>query len=101
MILRSSHLLEQNSGKVYFLGYWFMIKGYNCQMEEIHGAEQSEEGVWSPCALAGLQFPHLPAFSSQEASLDLSFRDSVEVPLLGTLLLTQCLALLYSTEDGE
>lgn len=70
-------------------------------MEEIHGAEQSEEGVWSPCALAGLQFPHLPAFSSQEASLDLSFRDSVEVPLLGTLLLTQCLALLYSTEDGE
>lgn len=53
-------------------------------MKEIHGAEQSGEGVWSPCALAGLQFPHLPAFTSQEASLDLSFRDSVEVPLLGT-----------------
>lgn len=44
-------------------------------MEEIHGAEQSGEGVWSPCALAGLQFPHLPAFTSQDGSLDLSFCD--------------------------
>lgn len=41
-------------------------------MEEIHRAECGE-GVWSPCALAGLQSPHLPAFTRQEASLDLSF----------------------------
>lgn len=67
MILRLNHLLEQNSGKVYFLGYWFMIKGYKsgtARWKRFMGQSRVGKGCGAPVPSLGSSFPtslHSPA----------------------------------------